>query len=70
MRIDGAEVLRSARDALAAGIGMVHQELSVVPDLSVAENVFLGIQPVGRLGFIDWRDWFAQPSAVAQPGFG
>ena len=56
MRIDGTEVrFRSARDALAAGIGMVHQELSVVPDLSVAENVFLGMQPLGRLGFIDWR---------------
>src|SRR3954467_982923 len=32
---------RSVRDARAAGIAMVHQELSVVPDLSVAENVFL-----------------------------
>ena len=39
---------RSPRDALAAGIGMVHQELSVVPDLSVAENVFLGHQPTRR----------------------
>ena len=44
MRVNGKVVhLRSPRDALAAGIGMVHQELSIVPDLTVAENVFLGI---------------------------
>ncbi len=56
MRVDGREMrFRSARDARAAGIGMVHQELSVVPDLTVAENVLLGRQPVGRLGVIDWR---------------
>ncbi len=46
MTIDGRPVhFRSPREALAAGIGMVHQELSVVPDLSVAENVYLGQQP-------------------------
>ncbi|HUZ63859.1 MAG TPA: sugar ABC transporter ATP-binding protein [Acetobacteraceae bacterium] len=55
MRLAGREVhFRSARDALAAGIGMVHQELSVVPDLTVAENVFLGTQPVNRFGLVDW----------------
>jgi ribose transport system ATP-binding protein len=55
MRLDGQPVrLRSAREARAAGIGMVHQELSVVAELSVAENVFLGVQPVRRLGLIDW----------------
>src|ERR1700734_982533 len=55
MRCDGAEVrFRSARDPGAAGIGMVHQELSVVADLSVAENVFLGVQPTGRFGLVDW----------------
>jgi ribose transport system ATP-binding protein len=56
MRVDGRPVhFRSARDALAAGIGMVHQELSIVPSLSVAENVFLGHQPVNGAGVVRWR---------------
>ena len=56
MRVDGREVhFRSSRNALAAGIGMVHQELSVAPELSVAENVFLGAQPINRLGVVAWR---------------
>ncbi len=55
MRIDGRELrLRSPRDALAEGIGMVHQELSTVADLSVAENVFLGNHPLTPLGTVDW----------------
>jgi ribose transport system ATP-binding protein len=55
MTIDGRPVhFRSPREALAAGIGMVHQELSVVPDLTVAENVYLGQQPT-RGGIVDWR---------------
>jgi ribose transport system ATP-binding protein len=59
MTIDGREVhFRSPREALAAGIGMVHQELSVVPDLTVAENVYLGKQPT-RAGVVDWRTMFA-----------
>ncbi|WP_046865560.1 sugar ABC transporter ATP-binding protein [Microvirga massiliensis] len=60
-RIGGAEVhFRSARDALAAGIAMVHQELSIVPDLTVAENVFLGKQPTNRLGIVHWREMVRQ----------
>jgi ribose transport system ATP-binding protein len=54
--LDGRDVhFRSARDALAAGIAMVHQELSVAPELSVAENVFLGTQPTNRFGIVQWR---------------
>jgi ribose transport system ATP-binding protein len=56
MRLDGRVVrYASPRDARSAGIGMVHQELSAVRELSVAENVHLGTQPVNRLGLIDWR---------------
>jgi len=55
-RMDGGLIrFHSPHDAIAAGIGMVHQELSIAPDLSVAENVFLGRQPVTWFGTIDWR---------------
>jgi len=54
--LDGRDArFRSVRDARAAGVAMVHQELSVAPDLSVAENVFLGSQPTNRLGLVQWR---------------
>ena len=60
MRLDGQPVhFRSARDARDAGIGMVHQELSTVPELSVAENVLLGAQPT-RMGVVSWRRMRAQ----------
>jgi len=56
MRLDGAPIrLGSTRGARAAGIGMVHQELSSVRELTVAENVYLGVQPLTRFGTIDWR---------------
>src|SRR5258707_7590958 len=46
MTLDGNEVhFRSARDALAAGIGMVHHGLSIVPDPTGAEYVYLRPQP-------------------------
>ena len=55
MLIEGREVrFRNPHDSLALGIGMVHQELSVAPDLTVAENVFLGTQPTMWRGVIDW----------------
>jgi ribose transport system ATP-binding protein len=56
MLIDGAPTrFRSAHDAMQAGIGMVHQELSIAPDLTVSENMFLGRQLTNRLGIVDWR---------------
>lgn len=40
----------------ALGIGMVYQEFSLVPGLSVAENIFLGRPLRNRLGLIDWPE--------------
>ncbi|MFZ5468164.1 MAG: ABC transporter ATP-binding protein [Myxococcota bacterium] len=46
---DGMPVrLRSPRDAIARGVGMVHQHFMLVPTLSVAENVVLGMEPTRR----------------------
>lgn len=52
--IDGQEVSFSGPgDAMAAGIGMVHQHFMLVPVFTVAENVVLGNEPVGALGVLD-----------------
>jgi ABC-type sugar transport system ATPase subunit len=51
--VDGAAVsYRSPRDALADGITIIAQEISLVPARSVIENVFLGTEPT-RGGFVD-----------------
>jgi ribose transport system ATP-binding protein len=51
--IDGAVVeLHGVRHALSLGIAMIHQELDVIDDLTVAENVFLGSEPK-RFGIVD-----------------
>ncbi len=43
----------SPRAAREQGISIVYQDSSSIPELTVAKNVFLGREPVGRLGFID-----------------
>ncbi|MFY1634195.1 ABC transporter ATP-binding protein [Solwaraspora sp. WMMB335] len=56
--VDGEPVkIRSPRDAIAAGIGMVHQHFMLVPVLTVTENVMLGAERThgGLLGFLDQR---------------
>ncbi|MBE3598824.1 MAG: ABC transporter ATP-binding protein [Limnochordaceae bacterium] len=56
IRIDGRRVsFGSPTEAMAAGIGMVHQEFMLVPSLPVYENVVLGSEPVRRFGRIDWE---------------
>jgi len=51
--IDGSVAnFRTPREALAAGVGMVHQELAFCPDISVAENLCLSRLP-RRAGFVD-----------------
>lgn len=44
----------SPKEALAAGISIIEQELSPVPAMTVAENIFLGREPVGLLGQVDF----------------
>ena len=53
--LDGVPtVIPGPAQARALGIAVVHQEPRLFPDLTVAENVFIGHAPSGRLGSIDW----------------
>jgi ribose transport system ATP-binding protein len=55
--ISGTPVaLTSVEDAKAAGIGMVFQEFSLVPSLTVAQNLYLASETRNRLGLINERD--------------
>lgn len=50
----GKEVeFTTARQSMDAGIGIIHQELNLLPELSVAENIYLGREPT-KLGKIQW----------------
>src|SRR5918995_1372209 len=54
--VDGNPVeIRSPHDARALGIGMIFQEFSLIPTLTVAQNIFLGREPRGSGGLIDDR---------------
>jgi ABC-type sugar transport system ATPase subunit len=50
-----AKRFRSYADARRAGIGVVYQELSLLPELTVAENISMGTWPKGGGGLIDWK---------------
>ena len=43
-----------------AGIGIIHQELNLIPQLTIAENIFLGREFVNRFGKIDWKKMYAE----------
>ena len=54
--IDGQPVhLTSPQQGLERGIGVVYQELELIPNLSIMENLSLGREPRTRFGAVDWR---------------
>ena len=57
IRMGGRTIfLASAREAHDAGIATVHQELLLFPELTVAENIFLGQTPKTKGWLIDWNE--------------
>lgn len=47
--------LRNPGDALHQGVGLVPQELNLIPELSVAENIFMGNEVKNAVGMVDWN---------------
>ena len=52
IRVKGAEVeIASPSAAQELGISIIHQELNLMPHLTIAQNIFIGREPRGRCGF-------------------
>ncbi|MEG1758001.1 MAG: sugar ABC transporter ATP-binding protein [Oscillospiraceae bacterium] len=51
--LDGEEIhIKDSLEAKKFGIGMIHQELNIVGELSIAQNIFLGKEPLTKLGLV------------------
>src|SRR4051812_44316231 len=62
---DGSAVrFNGIRDSEHVGIVIIHQELALVPYLSIAENIYLGNERKGRAGLIDWNRANADAAAL------
>jgi len=53
---DKVQAFKGPGDAMAAGIGMVHQHFMLIPVFTVAENVVLGNEPNNRIGALDLNE--------------
>ncbi|WP_429809897.1 sugar ABC transporter ATP-binding protein [Ensifer sp. B1-9] len=54
VRLKGVDIrLKSPLDALENGIAMIHQELNLMPFMTVAENIWIRREPKNRFGFVD-----------------
>ena len=60
------EAIRVANplEAKKRGIVLIHQELSLVPEMTVAENIFLGSLPTTALGIVNWRTLFDRAGRI------
>ena len=54
--IDGTPMdFQGPGDSITAGIGMVHQHFMLIPVFTVAENVILGVEPTGKIDYLDLK---------------
>lgn len=57
----GKEVaFHGPKESQEAGIGIIHQELNLIPQLTIAENIFLGREFTNGFGGIDWKRMYAE----------
>jgi ribose transport system ATP-binding protein len=67
IRLDGKPfAAASAPHAAAAGLSFIHQELAFVPDLTVIENIMLGLPKRTRFGWVAWRAIAREAEPIAR----
>lgn len=63
--LDGQQVeINDPRQGQQLGISIIYQEFNLEPYLDVAENIFLGREPLTRLGLVDYRTMYAEASEL------
>ena len=68
--IQGKETLiNSVADARETGISIIHQEIMLVPNMTIAENIFMGREPTTRSGGVNYRRMNTEAQALID-GFG
>ena len=61
IELDGRKVdIRTPGESMKLGISVIHQELVLAEQLTVADNVFMGMEPANRAGFIDKKKIYGQ----------
>ncbi|MBO1518683.1 ribose ABC transporter ATP-binding protein RbsA [Oceanisphaera pacifica] len=55
---------KGPRESQQAGIGIIHQELNLLNELTIAENIYLGREPVNKFGKINWTQLYADAQAL------
>ncbi|MDQ0562714.1 inositol transport system ATP-binding protein [Rhizobium mesoamericanum] len=67
VRLKGVEIqLKSPLDALENGIAMIHQELNLMPYMTVAENIWIRREPKNKFGFVDHAAMYRQTDELFQ----
>ena len=65
MLLKGQKIrLKSPLDALENGIAMIHQELNLMPFMTVAENIWIRRKPKNRFGFVDHGEMNRKTAAL------
>ena len=65
--LNGTETtIKSPQDAISKGIGMVHQHFMLLPSLTVAENIILGVEPRKKKFFIDMKQAIRSAKEIAE----
>ncbi len=63
---DGPIINKSPQDAQNNGISTVYQEVNLCPNLTVAENLFIGREPRNKVGMINWKEMNARSAKLLE----
>lgn len=65
VKIDGQEVtFKDSKEAMNAGVSMIHQELQPITMMNIGENIFLGNYPLGAMNLIDHSEMYKRTAEL------